>query len=166
MTAPPTDDEPGGRTELCLVCGRRFPESEGRCQVCIKQVSRATLNDLRARPGWRILVTGSRDWTDTQTVLDALDYHTLASDTLVVGDCPTGADRIATDRWREFGGHLEVHRADWSRWGRAAGPRRNLDMVRSGADVCLVFIRGGSRGASHCANEAEKAKILVYRWYV
>lgn len=117
----------------------------------------------------RILVTGSRHWPDSDALRAALD-ELLAQHgqplTVVVGDCPTGADRMAR-RWaldrRASGARLEVHHADWHRYGRAAGPIRNRRMVASGADVCLAFIQPGaaSRGTRHCVGRAERAGIPV-----
>lgn len=104
----------------------------------------------------RVLVTGSRDWSDYETIRAALAAYDIPDAILVVGDCPTGADIIARQLWYF---RQEVFAADWKQYGRAAGPIRNQAMVDSGADVCLAFIRNGSKGATHCANAAMKAKI-------
>lgn len=118
---------------------------------------------------YRILVTGSRDWTDHDLVRDALTmaiYQNVPA-VIVHGACPTGADAIASwwvRRYRFLGLAEERHPADWAAYGRGAGPRRNALMVRLGADICLAFIKGGSRGATHAADLAERAGIPVRRW--
>lgn len=118
----------------------------------------------------RILITGSRDWDDTATITEALQdvwesYDCPPAPTLVSGACPTGADHIAETHWQSLGHPIERHPADWHAHGRAAGPRRNQAMVDAGADVCLAFIRDDSRGATQCANAAERAGIPTIRYY-
>lgn len=115
--------------------------------------------------GRRVLLTGSRSWTDTATIRVALaaqwgDGRAV----LVSGACPTGADRIAEQVWTRWGGRVERHRADWARHGRSAGFARNAAMVAAGATVCLAFIQDGSRGASHTAGLAQAAAIPTHHY--
>lgn len=140
----------------------------------------------------RILVTGSRGWTDREAIYRSLthaceqyqlnfppdEYGNTMPDpekiTVVHGDCPTGADAIATD-WCVTNNFVpETHPPDWSR-GRKAGPERNEYMVSLGADLCFAFIgpctsprcsKPGnhfSHGATGCADLAESAGIRTIR---
>jgi hypothetical protein len=49
-----------------------------------------------------------------------------------------------------------------ARYGRAAGYRRNAEMIALGADGCAAFIRGGSRGSTQAARLARAAGIPVW----
>jgi hypothetical protein len=113
----------------------------------------------------RVLVTGSRDWDDPEAVGRWLAVQEgVRPLTLVHGDCPWGADAIADNYARERGvWKIERHPADWARYGKRAGFVRNAHMVDKGADICLAFIRNGSRGASMTATLAERAGIKTYR---
>ncbi len=112
-------------------------------------------------PPRRMLVTGSRTWTDETVIATALrEQWGEGAAVLVSGACPRGADAIAERLWAGWGGPVERHPADWDS-GRDAGIRRNAAMVASGADVCLAFIRERSPGASHTARLAEHAGIPV-----
>lgn len=125
-------------------------------------MSAATGAQPVARPGRRVLVTGSRDWTDQQTIAVALREWRAPGAVLLHGGA-RGADRIAAAVWRSWGLRDEAHPADWQRSGRGAGPVRNQLMVAAGADVCLAFINDASRGATHCAATAEHAGIPTVR---
>lgn len=132
----------------------------------------------------RILVTGSRDWPAPRFVEQRLERElfpaTLAAGqsftseqvlVIVHGDCPRGVDRIA-DTWaraRQAAGYLvliEPHPANWQQYGRSAGFLRNQQMVDLGADLCLAFSYGDSKGTRDTLLRAGKAGITVelHRW--
>jgi hypothetical protein len=117
---------------------------------------------------YRIIVTGSRDWNDWDLldfVLSSATELCLPDVIIVHGACMTGGDAMA-DRWAlDHGLDPERHPAEWHKFGRSAGPRRNAEMVLLGADLCLAFIRNNSRGATGCADLARAAgiKTVPYR---
>lgn len=130
---------------------------------------------------YRILVTGSRDWTDAELLHDALCHavYQQVPAVIVHGACPTGADAMASfwaRRYAHIGLTEEPHPAAWKLNGRSAGPLRNAAMVSLGADLCLAFISPcssprcrradphPSHGASGCADLAERAGIPVRRY--
>lgn len=116
----------------------------------------------------RILVTGSRAWTDgvviSNALWDAWTQFGKGDATLVSGACRTGADAIAEGLWRAAGLTVERYPAAWDRYGKRAGFIRNREMVEAGADLCLAFILGESRGASMTAQLAEEAGIETRRF--
>ena len=110
----------------------------------------------------RILVTGSREWSNQAAIDYALALAFAGEDTVIVhGDCPTGADRLAKEWAERFGVQQEAHPADGETHGKAAGPKRNQEMVDLGADVCLAFPLGESRGTRDCMRRASEAGIPV-----
>jgi hypothetical protein len=134
----------------------------------------------------RILITGSRDWADAQTIMDELlivrERYATSRPILVHGACSTGADDLAHWIGHELGFALEPHPADWdgpcgdscpkkhrktARFGSTYCPRagviRNSNMVRMGADLCLAFIANASPGATMTASMAENAGIPTIR---
>lgn len=117
----------------------------------------------------RVLVTGDRRWTDWRVIRGALlvEQGERSPDTmtLIHGDCPTGADRIANGLATDWRWNVERYPADWYAFGRKAGPLRNTRMVERGAHVCLAFLTDQSRGTVDCADKAEAAGIEVKRFY-
>lgn len=114
------------------------------------------------------MVTGSRTWSDVRTIRKVLSGLYRPGALLVSGACPRGADYIAEAVWRALGGEVERHPADWAKYGRAAGYRRNVVMAHLGADICVAFVRDNSPGTTSMINLAIRANIPVrkYEWQV
>lgn len=111
-----------------------------------------------------LLVTGSRDWRDVETVEQALHQAhdrlvTLEGPPVLLDGGAKGADYLAESIWKERGLPFERVRADWSRpcipgrcqpghrrnnavgeYCPAAGMYRNEEMVARGPRLCLAFL--------------------------
>lgn len=91
----------------------------------------------------RLLVCGDRDWTDNPYLFSTLDrIHRLFRIDAVVEGGARGAD-IAARVWADRRGiEVEEYPAEWETFGRAAGPRRNQQMLNSlvvGQDLVVAF---------------------------
>jgi hypothetical protein len=73
-----------------------------------------------------VLVTGDRNWDDTETVLQRL--LELPNDTVLVHGDARGLDRIAGEIVKHLGFTVYSEPANWSKYGRSAGPIRNRIM--------------------------------------
>lgn len=118
---------------------------------------------------YRVLITGSRTWTDEETINNALravweEQGRPADMVLLSGNCPTGADAICERIWEKNGLTVERYPADWETHGKAAGFIRNKIMVDSNPDICLAFRKNKSKGTTHTIDLALKAGILVRVW--
>jgi hypothetical protein len=158
----------------CGLCGElalcRHPDTGEPChktcadlQATAASGAAVTLARAAGPVARRVLVSGSRTWTDTSTIASALAEAWAPGAVLVSGGCPRGVDAIAEQIWSSLGGTIERHPADWAT-GRGAGPARNSAMAALGADVRLAFIRDASPGATHSAAAAERAGIPVRRY--
>jgi hypothetical protein len=115
---------------------------------------------------FRVAICGSRFWTDRNRILHALQaVQQDHPDAVVVHGAAPGADSIADSCARQLGLPVEAHPANWRQFGRAAGPRRNQEMVDSGLDLCLAFrLNGSSPGTDDMIRRCRAASVpvLVY----
>lgn len=114
----------------------------------------------------KLLVTGSRFQKDRIFVWKTLDYlhRRHLFDCVIHGDAE-GTDSLAKQWAIARGIHQVPFPADWKRWGRSAGPRRNAEMILENPDVVAVF-PGGNGTADmerRATARAETHPIQVYK---
>jgi len=135
-----------------------------------------------------LVVTGSRDWPEDDItmiglVLDRLFWNTDEIEHCYVGYDPSkkqpgGVDRIVYKEmeWvtKRPNGNVRLHTfpADWDRYGKAAGPIRNADMLNAAQTLggglvvafhsSLLVFNNPTSGTNHCARLAEQMGFTVY----
>ncbi len=115
-----------------------------------------------------VLITGSRTFPANGFISETLDaaHAKEPIQHLVLGDCPTGADQLATIWARENQVSHTILKADWTKHGRAAGPIRNTEMVATLVALhevvptvpvyCIGFVDkpvSSSRGTMNCLRQ-------------
>lgn len=106
----------------------------------------------------RVLVCGSRSWTDTDTI--ALTLALLPRDTEVIHGAGRGADLLAAQEATILGFTVTAFPANW-KLGRRAGPMRNEQMLDTRPDRVIAFWDGVSRGTAHTIDGARRRGIPV-----
>lgn len=109
----------------------------------------------------RVLVCGDRAWDDRERIETRLAE--LPHETVIVEGGAPGADSLAREIATSLGMVTETHPADWPRYGRGAGPKRNQEMLDSGVGRVIAFHRdlGRSRGTADMVRRAKRAGIPV-----
>jgi predicted Rossmann-fold nucleotide-binding protein len=125
----------------------------------------------------RILVCGGRAWgvyldSDTEeqkatardqvaSVVSALDaVRRKHGEIVIVHGAAQGADTAAWVWAARCGVPMDIHRADWDKHGRRAGPIRNAEMLASGVDAVVAF--PGGRGTADMVAKARKSGVPVW----
>lgn len=109
--------------------------------------------------GMKVLVCVSRHFNDYDLLEKTLDGLDITS---IIHGAARGADQMAGLYARARQIPCEVFHAEWDKHGRAAGPIRNIRMLKEGTPVFVVaFIAPNSRGTRHMVEIAKKAGIPV-----
>lgn len=107
----------------------------------------------------KVLVTGSRGWTDAQKLGDTL---AALKPTLIIHGGARGADRLADEWAKKNGIQTQIHLPDWEGYGKRAGMIRNEQMLNeSRPDVVVAFWDGASRGTLHMIGYAGRRRYKV-----
>jgi hypothetical protein len=116
----------------------------------------------------RILVCGDRTWKDYASI-----YNCLCKLQLVDQDTPlvviegeaSGADSLAAQAAREQNMQVLAFPADWTAYGRAAGPIRNKQMLDEGKPTEVHAFHDSistSKGTLNMLKQALKRGIRCY----
>lgn len=114
----------------------------------------------------RLLVCGDRNWTDYNLILSTLKEiefeHGL---TLIIHGGCRGADLLAGRAATALQIIQQKFEADWVRYGKAGGPKRNLDMIKRGKPTHVLAFHDGienSLGTADMLKRAIAHKIPVH----
>jgi hypothetical protein len=116
----------------------------------------------------RILVCGSRDWNDFSKIENILKTYANTennnSNTIIHGGC-RGADSIGGYIGKKLNMNIAVYKAQWNKYGKAAGPIRNQQMIDEGKpDIVYAFHSciEKSKGTKDMVNKAIENNIPVH----
>ena len=109
---------------------------------------------------FRLLVTGSRDWSDVEVITAELQFVAKKYNNVVlVSGHAIGADRIAEEIAVGLGWVVEIHEPDWTLHGKSAGFKRNTTMLETEVQAVLAFHKDNSKGTADTIRKAKERKI-------
>jgi hypothetical protein len=110
----------------------------------------------------RVLVCGDRNWTNTVPIIQRLSK--LPPDTVIIEGEERGADTLAAGVAVHLGFQVEGYPAQWNKYGRAAGPIRNTQMLEEGKpDLVIAFHNNlsNSKGTKNMVEQVQKKGLPV-----
>lgn len=117
---------------------------------------------------FRVIIAGSRKYDDYDTLKKKCN-HILSQKLddkdvrfIILSGCATGADTLGERYANEYGLSIERYPADWSKYGRSAGPIRNEEMAAS-ADALIAFPKEGedNKGTRSMISIARKKGLQI-----
>lgn len=119
----------------------------------------------------KVLVCGGRDYNDydrMRSVLDSIcdefglwdEGRLVPKDITIIHGGARGADRLA-DQWAVTNWvPIKEYKADWAKYGKSAGHRRNQEMLdKAKPDLVIAF--PGGRGTADMVRRAKQAGVEV-----
>jgi YspA, cpYpsA-related SLOG family len=114
----------------------------------------------------RILVCGGRNFDNSSLMSKTLKKYFNGPGDVLIHGCAKGADQLAEDVILFIYGSLgtipgiERYPAEWSKYGKSAGPIRNKKMLDEGKpDLVIAF--PGNRGTANMVQQAKDAGVKV-----
>jgi hypothetical protein len=121
------------------------------------------------KENFKVIVAGSRGFNDYRLLREncnsALREKKKTHNIIIVSGHAKGADAFGEKYAKDEGFDLEIFPADWKKFGKTAGFRRNEQMAEF-ADALIAFWDGKSHGTKHMIDIATekgiKVKVIEY----
>jgi hypothetical protein len=101
----------------------------------------------------KVAIVGSREYPNLSKVRAYIQR--LPIDTVIVSGGAKGVDKCAEKVASSIGLQTEIYPADWHKFGKAAGMKRNQQIVEA-SDLIVAFWDGESRGTKNTIDTAKK----------
>ncbi len=123
----------------------------------------------------RVIIAGGRDFDNFDLLefevirifkkLKLENYFIACNDITIVSGNARGADQLGEKFANKYHLKLERFPADWDRFGKSAGYKRNQQMstyAKEDNGVLIAFWNGSSKGTKHMIDIANKDGLKVF----
>lgn len=105
----------------------------------------------------KLAIVGSRDYHNYSFFRSQVEsFLEGRTPTLIISGGASGADEMAERYAIEMKVELQVFEADWAKYGKGAGPKRNMQIVEAATHV-IAFPTTKSIGTFDTIRKAQKA---------
>jgi len=109
----------------------------------------------------KVIIAGSRTFDDYHYLSMMCDrIFGIKDDIEIVSGGAKGADSLGERYARERNLPLTIFPAEWDKYGKSAGYKRNSQMADY-SHMLIAFWDGKSKGTQHMINLAEKKGLMV-----
>jgi len=118
-----------------------------------------------------VIIAGSREFNNYELLKDvcdkALESKVAAGYKIViVSGHADGADSLGERYAQEMGYELKIYEAEWKKYGRGAGYKRNAKMAEIGNALIAFFADGAkSSGTKNMVEQARKKNLIIREIY-
>lgn len=111
---------------------------------------------------FRVIIAGTRDFNNYPLLCEYADYKLskVNEEIEIVSGHARGADMLVERYAQERCYKLTVFPAEWEKYGKSAGPRRNKEMAKY-ANALIALWDGKSKGTLNMIETAEEKGLKV-----
>ena len=113
---------------------------------------------------FKVIIAGSRGFSNYKLLKEKCNEYLREKrkeyNIIIISGGARGTDTLGEKYAKDEGFSLEVFLANWNKFGKSAGFRRNEQMAEV-ADALIAFWDGKSHGTKHMIEIMENKKLLV-----